>query len=331
MKRKLLLSTLTSLLLLGTTVLNAQTDKKELVQKEAQAQIKNHKQAPKEIVEGLQNTYMAMTALQQNKKDEAVKLLEKADKSFDVALKADPSLKLIPIDERLQAYAFMGSSDVIDARLKLAVQLLKAHETQDASDILLPLKDELDITTVSIPMDLYPVSVKTALKALQKDDIKGAAIAINTAMNSLVSFRVIIPTPLLVAQDLIAEAAKLDKSKKEEATKLLDAAKEELKRAELLGYTSKHAADYKALNESIEKIQKEIKGENKVKKLYEKLKNEFITSLKHIHVSKAKMATPEETAENKVNAYQKDEAQKALKEKAQFNKDAQSDEKKTIQ
>ena len=43
------------------------------------------------------------------------------------------------------------------------------------------------------------------------------------------------------------------------------------------------------------------------------------------------MTTPEETAEKKVNAYQKDEAQKALKEKAQFNKDAQADEKKTIQ
>jgi len=331
MKRKLLLSTLTSLLLLGTTVLQAKTDKKELVQKEAQAQIKNHKQAPKEIVEGLQSTYMAMTALQQNKKEEAVKLLEKADKNFDTALKADPYLKLIPIDERLQAYAFMGSSDVIDARLKLAVQLLKAHETQDASDILLPLKDELDITTVSIPMDLYPVSVKTALEALKKDDIKTAAITINTAMNSLVSFKVIIPTPILVAQDLIAEASKLDKSKKEDATKLLDAAKEELKRAELLGYTSKHAADYKALNESIEKIQKEIKGENEVVKLYEKLKNEFITSLKHIHISKAKMTSLEETAENKVNAYEKAEAQKALKEKTQFIEDAKADEKKTIQ
>ena len=331
MKRKLLLSTLTSLLLLGGSVLQASTDKKELVQKEAQSQIKNHKQAPKDIVEGLQSTYMAMTALQQNKKDEAVKLLEKADKHFDAALKDDPSLKLIPIDERLQAYAFLGSSKVIEARLKLAIQLLKAHETQDASDILLPLKDELDITTVSIPMDLYPVSVKAALKALKKDDIKGAAIAINTAMNSLVSFKVIIPTPILVAQDLIDEASKLDKSKKEEASKLLDAAKEELKRAELLGYTSKHAADYKALNDSIENIQKEIKGENKVVELYEKLKNEFITSLKHIHITKAKMTTPEESAEKKVNEYEKEEAQKALKEKAQFNEDAKADEKKTIQ
>ena len=331
MKRKLLLSTLTSLLLLGTTVLQAQTDKKELVQKVANEQIKNHKQAPKEIVEGLQNTYMAMTALQQNKKDEAVKLLEKANKSFDVALKADPSLKLIPIDERLQAYAFMGSSDVIDARLKLAVQLLKAHETQDASDILLPLKDELDITTVSVPMNLYPVSTKAALEALKKDDIKGAAVALNTAMSSLISFRIVIPTPLLVAQDLIAEASKLDKSKKEDAAKLLDAAKEELKRAELLGYTSKHAEDYKVLNENIENIQKEIKGKNKVEELYEKLKNKFMTSIEHIRTSKSKMTTPEETAEKKVNAYQKDEAQKALKEKAQFNKDAQADEKKTIQ
>jgi len=331
MKRKLLLSTLTSLLLLGTTVLNAKTDKKELVQNAAQEHMKNHKQAPKEIMEGLQNTYMAMTALKDNKKEEAVKLLKKADKNFDTALKADPSLKLIPIDEKLQAFVFTGSSDVIAARLKLAVQLLKAHETQDASDILLPLKDELDINTVAIPMDLYPVSVKTALEALEKDKIKEAGIALSTAMNSLVSFRVVIPTPLLVAQDLITDASELDKSKKEDAATLLKAAKEELKRAELLGYTSKHSEIYKALNEDIDKIQKEIKGENKVEALYEKLKNEFITSLKNIHISKAKLETPEKSAEDKVNAYQKEEAQKALKEKAKFIEDAKSDEKKTVQ
>ena len=47
--------------------------------------------------------------------------------------------------------------------------------------------------------------------------------------------------------------------------------KEELKRAELLGYTKKHEENYKLLNSEIEKIEKEIKGENKIEKLYEQL------------------------------------------------------------
>ncbi|KYJ85787.1 YfdX family protein [Sulfurovum riftiae] len=327
MKKRLLLSALTCGVLLGTTGLQAQTDKKELVQNVMQKEVKDHKQAPKEIVAGMQNTFAALKAMQANKKDEAKKALEAATKSFDAALKADPSLDIIPIDERFQAYAFMGSSDVIEARLKLAQQLLKAHDTQTAIAILTPLKDELDITVISIPMKIYPVATKKALDELNKGDDKAAFAAIAEAMNSLVIASAIVPTPLLVAQDLIMEASKLDKEKKEDAKKLLAAAKEELKRAELLGYVSRNEADYKLLNEDIEKIEKEIKGKNAVVKLYETLKNDFKKIIDNTKISKM---TPQEIAEKKVNDFEKEEGQKAVKEKDEFKQEAQQDEKKTV-
>jgi len=327
MKKRFLLSALTCGVLLGTTGLQAQTDKKELLQNVMQEEVKEHKQAPKEIVAGMQNTFAALKALQANKKDEAKKALEAATKSFDNALKADPSLDLIPIDERFQAYAFIGSSDIIEARLKLAQQLLKAHDTQTATAILLPLKDELDISLISIPMKIYPVVTRKALDALNKGDEKAAFAAIAEAMNSLVVVQTIIPTPLLVAQDLIVEASKLDKEKKEEAKKLLASAKEELKRAELLGYVSRNEAAYKLLNEGIEKIEKEIKGKNVVVKLYETLKNDFKHIIENTKISKM---TPQEIAEKKVNDLEKEEDKKSVKEKDGFKQEAQQDEKKTI-
>jgi len=328
MKKRYLLSALTCGLLLSATALQAKTEKKELVNNVMQQEVKNHKQAPKDIVAGMQNTFAALKAMQAGKKDEAKKALEAANKSFDAALKADPSLDLIPIDERFQAFAFMGTSDVIEARLKLAQQLLKAHDTQAATAVLVPLKDELDISVISIPMKIYPIATKKALDELNKGNDKAAFAAIAEAMNSLVVVKAIIPTPLLAAQDLITDASKLDKSKKEEAQKLLAAAKEELKRAELLGYVSRHEPAYKLLNDDIEKIQKEIKGKNVVEKLYETLKNDFKKIIANTKISKE---TPEQVAEQKVNEFEKKEAEKAVKVKDEFKQDAQKDETKTVQ
>ena len=327
MKKRFLLSVVTCGLLLGATGLQAKTDKKELVNNVMQQEAKNHKQAPKDIVAGMQNTFAALKAMQAGKKDEAKKALEAANKSFDAALKADPSLNLIPIDERFKAFAFMGTSDVIEARLKLAQQLLKAHDTQAATAVLLPLKDELDISVISIPMKIYPLATKLALEELNKGNDKAAFAAIAEAMNSLVVVSAIIPTPLLVAEDLITEASKLDKSKKEEAKKLLSAAKEELKRAELLGYATRHEDAYKLLNDDIEKVQKEIKGKNAVEKMYDTLKNDFKKIIANMKSSKE---TPEQVAEQKVNAFEKKEAEKAVKVKDEFKQDAQQDEKKTV-
>jgi len=330
MKKRFLLSALTCGLLLSATGLQAKTDKKTLVNNTMQQEIKDHKAAPKEIVSGMQQTFAALQALQANKKEDAQKALEKAKKSFDAALKAEPSLDIVPVDERFQAYAFIGSSDAINARLKLTEQLLKAHDTQSAIAMLSPLKDELDITVISIPMKIYPIAVKKALELLKKGDNKGAFNAVAEAMNSLAIAQAIVPTPLLAAEDLIVDASKLDKEKKEDAKKLLEAAKEELKRAELLGYTNKHAAEYKVLNKSIEKIEKEIKGENKVEKLYETIKNDF----KHL-ISKSKISKvsdprgAEKKADEKVNAFQHKKAVEAKNVEPEFKKDSQADEKKT--
>ncbi len=327
MKKNVLLSVLTCGLLFGAIGLQAHSTKKELVNQVVQQQIKDRKQAPKEIVSGMKSTYEALQAMQRGKKEAAQKTLETATKSFDAALKADPTLDLVPVDERFQAYAFLGNSNAIAARLKLAQQLLKAHDTQVAQAVLAPLKDELDISVISIPMKVYPLATKKALDALKKGDEKAAFEAIAEAMNSLVIAEAVIPTPLLAAQDLVTDASKLDKSKKEEALKLLAAAKEELKRAELLGYVSRNEADYKLLNDDIEKIQKEIKGKNIVEKLYETLKKDFKSIVSHTKVSKI---TSQQIAEQKVNTFEKDESKKALKEKTIFRKEALQDETKTI-
>ena len=146
-------------------------------------------------------------------------------------------------------------------------------------------------------------------------------------MNSLVIFKTVIPTPLLAAQDFVIEASKLDKTKKEDATKLLEAAKYSLERAELLGYTKLFPNEYANLTKSINAIEKEIKGKNEIEKLYDKLKNDFKSLLTKTRDSKVKMENHIK-AEKKVNNYEKKEQQKAKKEIKTFHQEATKNMKK---
>ena len=318
MKKTLLLSTLTAGLLFSTTMLQAKTDTKTLVKQQITQNKKNFKKAPKEIEEALNASSLAMQSLQHKKVDEAKKQLKIATEKFDLALKNNPALDIVPLDEQIAVFETLSSAKEIQHTLTEAQELLTNYKLNEARAVLTPLRDEMDIETVSLPMKVFPIATKDALKALNKGDTKGAIIIMAEAYNTFLVENAVIPLPLLKAQDLIADAISLDKSKKEEATTLLDGAKEELKRANVLGYTSKHSPEYKTLVDSIDTIKKEIKGKNVVEKLYDKLKEDFVSL---VHKNKA---------EKNVNKYEQKEAIKARKETGKFVNEAKIDENKTI-
>lgn len=325
--KRVIISTVAAALLFGVTTLQAKTERKTLVKNEMAVEAKNHKAAPKEIILGMQNTFKAMQDLYAKKNEDAKKDLQAALENFNKALKANPKLDLIPVDERIQAFEYLGSLEDIKKALDLGQKLLKEHNTQVAIATIAPLKDELDITVAAIPMKIYPAAVKKALDALNKGDTAAAYNAVVEAMNSLVLFKTVIPTPLLVAQDFVLEASKLDKAKKEEATKLLEAAKYALERAELLGYTKLFPDAYANLTKSINAIEKEIKGKNEVAKLYEKLKEDFASLLSKTRASKVKLENHIK-AQKKVESYEKKEEQEAIKKSKEFQEDAKEAVKK---
>ncbi len=318
MKRTLFISIIACGLLFATSNIQAKTNTQQLIQKEAQKSQKDFKQAPKEILDGLTESSKAMQSLQEQKSDEAKKHLQNAIANFDKALKNDPSLDIIPIDERIDTYANLSPNKEIEKAIKLVGKLVENHQLSEARATLAPLRDEMVIKTISMPIKLFPLATKDALKALDKGNNKKAIALLAEGYSTFVIEEVLIPIPLLEAQDFMIEAALLGKEKKEEASKLLDEASDALDRATLFGYTDKYAPEYKVLHEDIKTIQKELKGKNPVVKLFDELKEKF-TSL--LHKNKAK---------HEVESYQKKEAVKALKESGIFKNDAKSDTEKTI-
>jgi hypothetical protein len=345
MKRKLFISTVVASLIMGSISLFAnevttapslkvveknQTSKRlsniqNSISNEVKVQKKSFKEASKEIKSGLHQTFIATRALENKKIDKAKKALSESVSLFEKALKAEPTLGLIPIAQEITIHSFEGSAKEVGFYIDKTVALLKKHDTQQAKAMLMPLEDEMVIATQRFPIDGYLASTKDALKLLDANKTDEALSTLVTGLSLMEIDVVVMPIPLMVAEDLIIEASLLDKSKKDEAEKLLTMAQDELEKGVLLGYTQKHSPEYKLLSDGIVEIQKEIKGKNMVEKLYDKLKENF-----HSLMTKSREDVVKHKAEEKVHNYQKREEEKAVSETATFQSDAKADENKTI-
>jgi len=345
MKTKLLISTVVASLIMGTVSLSANADTtsavtvkksaqnsqkvlhlKKSVNREIKVQKGNFKQASKEIMEGLDKTFLATSTLEKKKIEEAKKSLKESIELFETALKAEPKLGLVPIAQEINVHVFEGDAKSLQSYLNTTVEMLKKHNTQEARMRLMPLEDDMIIATQRLPINEYLASTKSALKLLDANKTEEAMESLVTGMSLMEVDMVVIPIPLMVAEDLIIEASTLDKARKDEAQKLLSMAQDELEKAVLLGYTQKHTPEYKALLESISEIRKEIKGKNEVEKLYDKLKDSF-----HGLLTKSREDVVKQKAQEKVKAYQNKEEKKALDKSKNFNADAKKDEAKTIE
>ena len=295
------------------------------VTKEANYEKSTFKLATKDINNAFNKTIDAIEALKKSNIAVAKKDLDEASKLFEAALKRDSKLKLVPIANTIEIKVFKGDSKLIKTLLDKAETEIKNRNTQVARAIVMPLQDEMDILNIYIPIEIYSVAVKKASDELDKNNIANAINILMQGLNAKVINAKIIPIPLLIAQDLVTTASKIDKNKKELAIAILDAAKEELQKAYLLGYTNKHSAAYKALNEQINTIKKEIKGKNRVEKLYEKIKNAFVNLVKDTRAD-----IKEDIAKHKIDKYQEEQLKKAIKEKDLFKKDALKDLNKTV-
>jgi len=235
----------------------------------------NMNKTPKDVMSALNSTIKAMQYLYMNKIDNAKKSLQDATKLFDKALKNNPALDLVPVDQEVQVTEFFGDANIVKKVKNQAIKLLKNNNTQLARDLVLSLKDQTTITTRLLPMITYPDATKEALKYLNKNKPKDAFIVLNEALHTVVVDKIIIPLPLVTAQDLIDQASKLKKSNKKDVIELLNLANDELQKDILLGYATNSSSDVKSLQKEIKSILKEVHGKNKVEKLYEHIKSSF--------------------------------------------------------
>ncbi len=282
--KKLLLSSIVAFSLLGNSLYaldtnatskNVSKNALEVAKSKANKQ-KNDTKIIKEAVDSIQLVAKTIDNINKNKNDEAIKSLEKAIGKIEIILSNPKAPALIPIDSKVIVAEYLDTSRSAENAIITSIALLENKRIQEARKIILSLVDEVDFTTISLPLSSYPSALKLAAKKLQENKPQKAKNILINTLNTFVSIKTVSPIGILEAQDLIVAASKVAKNDKKLALSHLSAAKMALKKSEVLGYVSSSSTTYKKLAEQIEKVQKEIKGKNKAEKLF----NSLINSIK---------------------------------------------------
>jgi predicted Zn-ribbon and HTH transcriptional regulator len=236
------------------------------------------KKITEEAVESINLVAKVIELLDKKEKDKALEEIANILGKLEVLIARDPNLQLVPVDVREQVVDFPGTIDDVEVAKTEVVALIKAGEVQVARDIMLNLASELDIYITALPIGTYPVVMKAVVPLVEQGKFKEAKALLVEALETLIIEKVVIPLPILRAEKTIIKASELtkedDKANKEELSKLLEYAKEQLLLAQALGY-GKIKTDYKDLFEEIENIESKLKGDEGTKGIFENLKTKL--------------------------------------------------------
>lgn len=209
----------------------------------------------------LAETHKALKALENKKNAEALKALAEVTGKLDLIVARDPKLAQAPVDVEVVTYDVLANLDAIKETIKDAKTYLNDGEIQKARPLVANLASEIQYRTIHIPLASYPSAIKAIAPLIDAGKIDEAKAALQAALNTLVvTTDEVIPLPKLRAEHLLKQAQDLAEKKdrsNEENDKLakhLQAAREQLQMAELLGYGKKK--DYNPLYEQISEIER---------------------------------------------------------------------------
>lgn len=240
---------------------------KERISAEQQAR----KTLDTEAIAAIDETRAALKALDQNKPDDALAAIERASGKINVLVARNPGTALIPVAFEVEVLeGAPQDTNAIRAIAKAAERAVDDRDYPGARVLLQALTSEVRVRTYTLPLATYPLALSDAARMIDQKKTKGAAAVLATALNTLVMIDRVTPLPLVLAQTALEDAQALREKNKDEALRLLAAARNELERAKELGYAGKDP-EYAALNSSITEIEKQIKGNSDTTSLFSRL------------------------------------------------------------
>ncbi len=255
------------------------------------------RQVVEEAVDALNLVVDVIEHLKEKKREDALATIEKALGKLEVLIARDPNLQLVPVNVQEQIVDFAGTLDDISAAKREVVRLIEEGEVQKARDIMLNLASELDIYVTALPIGTYPVAIKAIIPLIEEEKYEEAITLLTEALETLALEKIVLPLPIIRAEQAILRASELTKDKedaqKEELKELTSYAKEQLLLAQALGY-GKIEEDYKPLLEEIEKIEAILGGEESTKNIFEDLKTKLSSFMASFNKAYKPQAMPHE-------------------------------------
>ncbi len=233
-----------------------------------------------EAVSALQETFNALKALEAGKKEEALKALANATGKLELVVARDPKLAFAPVDVSMTTFDVLANAQDVTMARKEVMRLLKEGNLPAARELLNSLRSEVVVSVAAIPLATYPDAIKAVTPLIDQGKVEEAKAALEAALSTLVVTRHVIPLPLLrvdealVIAEVLAEKKDRDEKENQALENALDAAVEQLKLAEALGYGTH--ADYEVLQDQIREIREKVSGGKSGTGFFEKLKQSLL-------------------------------------------------------
>lgn len=221
----------------------------------------------------------ALRALEDKKKDVALKALADATGKLELIVARDPKLALAPVHMDVVSHDLFAGPETVKAVIQEAKNDLEAGEIQNARPLVAALASDIELRTTNIPLATYPAAIRAITPLIDAGKIDEAKAQLQAALNTLVITTEVIPLPKMRAESLLKEAQTLaekkDRSKdeNEKLDKTLKSVREQLQLSELLGYGKK--ADYKPMQEQLDEIEKESAGGKSGTGWFDKIKKQL--------------------------------------------------------
>ncbi len=267
-------------------------EKKEVTQKVQEQKDRYVEQKDEKIsqeaVDAVNMVIDVIEHLKSKEKQKALETIEKVLGKLEVQVAREPELSLVPVNVQEQIIDFPGTVEDVNVAKRVVKELIDEGDVQTAREIMLNLASELDIIVTALPIGTYPEALKAVIPLIEQEKFDEAIALLVDILETLVMEKIVIPLPILRAEQAINRANELTKDKeaqnKEELKELLAYAKEQLLLAQALGY-GKVKEDYKDILEEIEKIEKILGSEESTKNIFAELKeklNSFMSSFNKV-------------------------------------------------
>jgi YfdX protein len=220
----------------------------------------------------VEETVKAAHAIDRDRPADALAAIERATGKINVLLARNPAAALVPVRAEVEvidaAPADLQAIKQLDGALE---KVVRDRDYPQARLVLLGLTSEIHLRTENLPLGTYPAALKDAARLLDQKKHAEARAVLGTALHTLVVIDRSTPLPLLFAQGAIDDAEALRTKDPEGARKLVATARNELERAQALGYAS-NDPEYAALDGALGDLDKQLQGHEDTGSAFTRLK-----------------------------------------------------------
>ena len=239
-----------------------------------------------EAVDALHETNAAIAAIEKGDTDAAIAALALATGKLETVVAREPDLALAPVSVNHFTYDVLGSVEAVRGLGKQIADLVDDGKFQEARPLLSGFASEVVIRTTSLPLATYPDAILAATALLDDGKTDEAMTVLNAALSTQVVTDTVVALAPLRAVAMIEKAKALlnddgeaanDKAATEDAdltaADYVEAARQELKIAEALGYGRE--SDFEDLHEALDELDRQIEAQEDTGGIFETIATRF--------------------------------------------------------